>query len=128
MEKQLQILIVDDSATLRYIVVKMIRELGYSTPLAVGSAEEALPVLSNQKIDLLLLDWNLPQMSGLDLLRHIRATSAMAGLNVVMVTTMHERKNILEALKVGLQGYLLKPINKDALSNKIKEIEGKLAV
>ncbi len=128
MEKQMKILVVEDSNTLRYIIVKMLRDNGYKDVVAVGSAEEALPLLGKEKFDLLLLDWNLPQMSGFDLLRHIRATPPIAALNVVMVTTIHERQNILQALKVGLQGYILKPVKQEVLLGKVKEIEGKLAV
>lgn len=123
----MKILIVEDSNTLRFMMIKMLKELGYKDLLAVATAEEALPIISNQKIDLVFLDWNLPRMSGYDLLRHIRSTPAIAALNIVMVTTMHERKNILQALKVGVQGYILKPVTKEVLLEKIKEIEGKAA-
>lgn len=123
----MKILIVEDSNTLRYMFVKMVRELGYKDITAVGSAEEAMPLLSNEKFDLVFLDWNLPKMSGFDLLRYIRASPPIAASNVIMVTTVHERNNIIKALQVGLQGYMLKPIQKDLLLEKIKEIEGKLA-
>jgi two-component system, chemotaxis family, chemotaxis protein CheY len=127
LEKSMKILLVEDSNTLRYMFVKMLRDLGYKDLTAVASAEEAMPVLSNDKFDLAFFDWNLPKMSGFDLLRYVRASPPIAGLNVVMVTTVHERSNIIKALQVGLQGYLLKPLQKDTLLEKIKEIEGKLA-
>lgn len=124
----MKILIVEDSNSLRYMFVKMLRDLNYKDLTAVGSAEEAMPLLSNEKFDLAFLDWNLPKMSGFDLLRYIRAAPPIAGLNVVMVTTVHEKSNIVRALQVGLQGYLLKPVQKDIVLQKLKEIEGKLTV
>jgi two-component system chemotaxis response regulator CheY len=66
-------------------------------------------------------------MSGFDLLQQIRKSSELSGLNVVMVTTEHDKGNILLALKVGLQGYILKPVNQEALLGKVKQIEGKLS-
>jgi two-component system chemotaxis response regulator CheY len=124
----MRILVVEDSSTLRFMLVKMLRELGYTNLSAVGSAEEAMPMLSNDKYDLVLLDWNLPQMSGIDLLRYVRASPPIAKTSVIMVTTVHERNNILKALQVGLQGYMLKPIQKNIVAEKLKEIEEKLEV
>lgn len=123
----MKILIVEDSNTLRYMFVNMLRDMGYKKLTAVASAEEALPLLTNDKFDLVFLDWNLPKMSGFDLLRYVRASPPIAGLNIVMVTTVHERSNIIKALQVGLQGYLLKPLQKNLILEKLKEIEGKLA-
>lgn len=123
----MKILIVEDSKMLRFIVVKMFRDAGYNELTAVSSAEEAVPILHDKEIDLLLLDWNLPKMSGFDLLRYIRESPTLAGLNVVMVTTESEKRKILQALKVGLQGYIIKPIHPEALMSKVKQIEGKLA-
>jgi two-component system, chemotaxis family, chemotaxis protein CheY len=126
MENSIRILIVEDSKTLRYMLVKMLHDSGYNHLTTAGSAEEATILLTKEKVDILLLDWNLPQKSGFDLLREIRASPLLAGINVIMVTTMHERKNILQAIKVGLQGYLIKPIKPEVLFEKIKEIESKV--
>jgi len=72
------------------------------------------------------LDWNLPRISGLDLLKSIRAYSKYEKLSVVMVTTVQEKSNILQAIKIGLQGYLIKPISRELLLAKLKEIEAKI--
>jgi two-component system chemotaxis response regulator CheY len=123
----MRILIVEDSKMLRFMVVKMLQDAGYKDVTGVTSAEEALRVINENKPDLILLDWNLPKMSGFDLLQQIRKSSELSGLNVVMVTTEHDKGNILLALKVGLQGYILKPVNQEALLGKVKQIEGKLS-
>lgn len=122
----MKILVIDDSNTLRYIMVKLLKELQYNEITAVESAEAGIKLLKEEKYDLLLLDWRLPQMSGLDLLRWIRANPDIASMSVIMVTTMHERKNILQAVQIGIQGYIIKPLDAKVLSKKLKEIEEKL--
>jgi two-component system chemotaxis response regulator CheY len=121
----MKILSVEDSKMLRFMVVKLLRDAGYTDVVAVSSAEEALSFINGTKPDLILLDWNLPKMSGFELLQHIRKSPDLAAISVVMVTTEHEKSNIIQALKVGLQGYILKPINQEALISKVKQIEGK---
>lgn len=123
----MKILVVEDSNTLRYIIVKLLKEFGYMDFNAVESAEEALRLLYQNTYDCLLLDWNLPKMSGFDLLKKLRADTKLNTLNIVMVTTTHERRKILQALKLGLQGYILKPLDAKVLLEKLKEIESKIA-
>ncbi|MBN1759401.1 MAG: response regulator [Chitinispirillaceae bacterium] len=123
----MKILIVEDSNTLRYIMVKLLKELGYTEISAVDSAEAAIPLLQNSDYDLLLLDWKLPQLSGLDLLKQIRAVPKFASLQVIMVTTVHERKSILQAVQTGIQGYIIKPLDIKVLGKKLKEVEGTIA-
>ena len=121
----MNILVVDDSNTLRFVMVKLLRELGYRDITAVGSAEEAATLVSNNSYDCILLDWNLPKMSGLDFLRLLRSGTSTEKLPVVMVTTVNEKSNILLALKTGIQGYLFKPVQREALSSKLAEIASK---
>ena len=104
-------------------MVKLLKELQYKDITAVESAEEGMPLLGSETYDLLLLDWKLPQMSGLDLLKRIRANPRTASLNVIMVTTVHERKHILQAVQAGIQGYIIKPLDAKVLSKKIREVE-----
>ena len=119
----MKIIIIEDSNTLRYIMVKLLKELGYTGIAAVESAEEGWQLLQKETYDILLLDWKLPRMSGLDLLKQIRVTPQFASLQVIMVTTVHERKNIMQAVQIGVQGYIIKPIDSKVLSKKLKEVE-----
>ena len=119
----MKILVIEDSNTLRYIIVKLLKELHYKEITAVESAEVAMPLLGIETYDLLLLDWKLPQISGIDLLKMIRANPKTASMKVIMVTTVHERKHILQAVKVGIQGYIIKPIDAKVLGKKLEEIE-----
>ena len=82
-----------------------------------------MPLLQRERYDILLLDWKLPQMSGLDLLKQIRAAPQFAALQVIMVTTVHERKSILQAVQAGIQGYIIKPLDAKVLGKKLKEVE-----
>lgn len=122
----MKILVIEDSNSLRYVVVKILKEYGYKDFNAVESAEEGLSLLERDKYNLILLDWNLPKMSGFDFLKLVRSKPEHNSVNIVMVTTMHERRHIVEALKNGLQGYILKPVDKKILLAKLKEIEDKL--
>jgi DNA-binding response OmpR family regulator len=119
----MKIMVVDDSSTIRFMVTKILREMGYKDILAFESAEQALPALSNEKPDLVLLDWNLPKMAGIDFLNIIRQDSMFNRVKVIMATTVNDKGNILKALKIGIQGYICKPINRDVLVAKVKEME-----
>ena len=124
----MKILVIDDSNALRLMMVKMLRDLGYKDVIAAGSAEEAIPMVFNEGFDLVLLDWNLPKMSGIDLLRYLKKNSKTEKIPVVMVTTVQEKSNILQAIKVGLQGYIIKPISREILLARLKEIESKVVL
>lgn len=124
----MKILIIDDSNSLRFMMVKLLKDIGYKNITALGSAEEAFPLLSNDQYDLILLDWNLPVISGLDFLKQIRSNPKTDKIAVIMVTTVHEKANILQALKIGVQGYILKPVDRSKLEEKLKQIEAELKV
>lgn len=119
----MRIMILDDSNIYRYTIMRNLKDAGYNDLVTLGAADEALPLIGKEHFDIIFLDWNLPHMSGLDVLRVIRSSRQTADMNVVMVTTIHERKNILQALRIGIQGYLLKPVDPALLVKKIKEVE-----
>lgn len=122
----MKILVIDDSNSLRFMMVKLLKEIGYKNLTALGSAEEALPMVEKDEYDLILLDWNLPVLSGIDFLKKIRANPKTEKVAVIMVTTVHEKANILQALKIGVQGYILKPVERSKLEEKLKLIESEL--
>jgi two-component system chemotaxis response regulator CheY len=123
-----KILIIDDSNSLRFMMVKLLKDMGYKNITALGSAEEAFPRISNEQFDLILLDWNLPVVSGIDFLKQIRSNPKTEKIAVIMVTTVHEKANILQALKIGIQGYILKPVERSKLEDKLKQIEAETKV
>jgi two-component system chemotaxis response regulator CheY len=124
----MKILLIDDSSTMRLMLVKILRELRYSDITAVSTAEEAIPIAFNNPWDVILTDWNLPKMSGYDLAKYLKTTPETQKIPIIMITTIHDRVAILKALKAGVQGYILKPVGKDIVAAKLREIEEKIAI
>jgi two-component system, chemotaxis family, chemotaxis protein CheY len=124
----MKILVIDDSSTMRLMLVKILRELGYTEITAVSNSEEAIPIAFNNPFDVILTDWNLPKMSGYDLVKHLKNMPETQKTPIIMITTIHDRVAILKALKAGVQGYILKPVGKEILAAKLHEIEEKIVV
>jgi two-component system chemotaxis response regulator CheY len=121
-------LIVDDSKTIRMILGRILRELGYEVCEAVDG-KDALKVIALEKsaVNLVLTDWNMPEMNGLDLIKHLRQNPDLASLKVIMVTTETEVDHIVSALQAGANEYVMKPFTKDVLKEKL-ELVGILPV
>ena len=114
-------LIVDDSKTIRMILGKLLRELGYEVCEA-ADGKAALAVMESEKaaVSLVLADWNMPEMNGLELLKRLRQDSALASLKVIMVTTETEVDHMVSALEAGANEYVMKPFTKDILREKLE--------
>jgi two-component system chemotaxis response regulator CheY len=121
-------LIVDDSKTIRMILGRILRELGYEVCEAIDG-KDALKVIEAQKatVDLVLADWNMPEMNGLDLVKHLRQNPDLASTKVIMVTTETEIDHIASALEAGANEYVMKPFTKEILKEKL-ELVGILPV
>jgi two-component system chemotaxis response regulator CheY len=121
-------LIVDDSKTIRMILARILRELGYEVCEAIDG-KDALKVIEAQKatVDLVLADWNMPEMNGLDLVKHLRQNPDLASTKVIMVTTETEIDHIASALEAGANEYVMKPFTKEILKEKL-ELVGILPV
>lgn len=127
MDKDMKILVVDDFATMRGIIKNLLRDLGYSNIAEADDGNTALPQLKTGKFDFLITDWNMPGMSGLELLRAIRTDGALAKLPVLMVTAEAKRDQIVEAAQAGINGYVVKPFTANTLKEKIDKIFERLA-
>jgi two-component system, chemotaxis family, chemotaxis protein CheY len=114
-------LIVDDSRAVRMILARNLRELGYQTAEA-GDGVEALRVLTAGPggFSLALVDWNMPEMNGMELLRAVRADARLAGLTVIMVTTETEVEHMAAALEAGANEYVMKPFTREILFDKLQ--------
>ena len=121
-------LVVDDSKTIRIILGRILKELGYEVCEA-GNGKEALKVMAAEKaaVNLVLADWNMPEMNGLELLKQLRQDPNLAALKVIMVTTETELDHIVSALRAGANEYVMKPFTKDILREKL-ELVGILPV
>ena len=125
----MKILVVDDFSTMRRIVRNLLVELGFSNTL-IQEAEDgnaALALLCAQPIDLVVTDWNMPNMTGIDLLRAIRADAALKSLPVLMVTAENNRAQIIAAAQSGVNGYVVKPFTAVTLKEKLDKIFERLA-
>lgn len=118
-----KILVVDDFSTMRRIVKTTLKQLGYENILEAESGDEAQGLLKEEgPFGLIVCDWNMPGMSGLDLLRWVRQADRLRGLPFLMVTAEAKRENILEAIQAGVTNYVVKPFNKQKLADKIQAI------
>lgn len=122
MNKDMKILVVDDFSTMRRIIKNLLRDLGFSNADEADDGNSALPMLKTGKYDFLITDWNMPGMTGIDLLRNIRADDALKNLPVLMVTAEAKRDQIIEAAQAGVNGYVVKPFTAQVLKEKIEKI------
>ena len=118
----MKILIVDDFSTMRRIIKNLLRDLGFTNTVEADDGITAIPVLNSGSIDFLVTDWNMPGMTGIDLLRHVRADEKLRSLPVLMVTAEAKREQIIEAAQAGVNGYVVKPFTALALKEKIEKI------
>lgn len=122
MDKNMKILVVDDFSTMRRIVKNLLRDLGFSNIHEADDGTTALPMLKSGNFDFLVSDWNMPGMTGIDLLRTVRADPSLKTLPVLMVTAESKREQIIEAAQAGVNGYVVKPFTAVTLKEKIEKI------
>ena len=118
-------LVVDDSMTIRRIVIKALGIVGITETTEAGDGLEALEALKSGAYDLVLLDWNMPRMTGIETLRTVRQSGNKTP--VIMVTTEAEKSRVIEAIKTGANEYLIKPFSPDQLAAKVKNVVGAAA-
>ena len=121
-DKNMRILVVDDFNTMRRIVKNILKQLGFENIGEAENGQEALEVLKKEKFDFVITDWNMPVMTGLDLLKAIKADAALKDLPVMMVTAEAQQQNIVEAVKTGASNYIVKPFTAEVLEEKISKI------
>jgi two-component system chemotaxis response regulator CheY len=114
-------LIVDDSRAVRLILAKTLGELGFAVVQA-GNGREALEVMGREgeSVSLVLVDWNMPEMTGIEFVRRLRAESRYDGVRLMMVTTETELEQIAAALEAGANEYVMKPFTRDAVEDKLR--------
>ncbi|RMQ44885.1 Chemotaxis protein CheY [Pseudomonas cichorii] len=122
MDKNMKILIVDDFSTMRRIIKNLLRDLGFTNTSEADDGITALPMLQSGSFDFLVTDWNMPGMSGIDLLRQVRLDDRLKSLPVLMVTAEAKREQIIEAAQAGVNGYVVKPFTAQVLQEKIEKI------
>lgn len=115
-------LVVDDSMTIRRIIIKALGIVGITDTTEAADGVEAIQALSQGEFDLVLLDWNMPRMTGIETLKNLRQSGKKTP--VIMVTTEAEKSRVIEAIKTGANDYLIKPFSPDQLAAKVKNVLG----
>ncbi len=118
----MKILIVDDFSTMRRIIKNLLRDLGFTNTIEADDGQSALPLLKAGSIDFLITDWNMPGMTGIDLLKTVREDPNIKQIPVLMVTAEAKREQIIAAAQAGVNGYVVKPFTATVLKEKIDKI------
>ncbi|TEA79423.1 chemotaxis response regulator CheY [Allopusillimonas ginsengisoli] len=126
-QKTMKILVVDDFPTMRRIIKNLLKDLGFENVDEAEDGAQGLEKLRNGSFELVVSDWNMPHMNGLDMLKHIRAEPALSALPVLMVTAEAKKENIIAAAQAGADGYVVKPFTAATLEEKLSRIFEKLA-
>ena len=119
---EMKILVVDDSPTMRQIVRSSLKELGYTNVVEADGGLAAIDRLRHDIFDFVITDWNMPDLMGIDLLRQIRGNSTLHHLPVLMITAEASKECVLEAVKAGVNNFVLKPFTTQILEDKIRKI------
>jgi two-component system, chemotaxis family, chemotaxis protein CheY len=115
----MRILIVDDSSTMRRIIINTLNKIGFRDIVEASNGREGIDRLSSGDIEMIITDWNMPEMSGIDFIRHVRREPELSKLPVLMVTTNAAKDDIVEALQAGVNNYVIKPFTPETLREKI---------
>ena len=117
--KDIKILVVDDLLTMRDLLIKSLNKLGFLNVIQASDGDIALDILLKDQFDLLITDWNMPNMSGIELTVAIRDNTTLKDIKILMVTTNDEKSQISEAISAGVDGYLLKPFTLKMLEDNL---------
>lgn len=120
----LSILIVDDYKTMLRIIRNLLKQLGFTNVDEAADGSEALAKLKDKAYGLVISDWNMQPMTGLDLLREVRADPALRHLPFIMITAESKAENVVAAKEAGVDNYIVKPFNAETLKAKIASVLG----
>jgi len=115
-------MVVDDFSTMRRIVRKILKDLQFQEIIEAENGAEAFELLKTNKVDLIVSDWNMPTMTGLELLKRVRADDRFKGLPFLLVTAEAQKENIIEAIQAKVSNYVVKPFSPAVLAEKLAKI------
>lgn len=122
MDFKMKVLVVDDFATMRRIIKGVLKQLGFSNIVEAEDGDAALKELKRDDYGLILADWNMPKMSGLELLKTVRSDKNLQRIPFIMITAEGQKDNILDAIKAGVSNYVIKPFTPETINEKLKKI------
>jgi Response regulator containing CheY-like receiver, AAA-type ATPase, and DNA-binding domains len=118
----MRVLVVDDFSTMRRIIKNILRQIGFINVVEADDGTTAWDILNKDKIEFIISDWNMPQMTGIELLRKVRASEEFADIPFLMVTAEAQQENIIEAVQARVSNYIVKPFTADVMKYKIEKI------
>ena len=121
-DPNMKILVVDDMSTMRRIVKNIMKQLGFANVEEAENGKDALDKLKAEAFGFVISDWNMPVMTGIELLRAIRADDKLKALPVLMVTAEAQKENLVEAIQAGVSNYIVKPFTAEVLQEKMNKI------
>jgi two-component system chemotaxis response regulator CheY len=127
LDLSVKVLVVDDILSMRHIVKRALMDIGFQDIQDAHNGEEGLKKLKEGGFGLLLLDWNMPVMSGIDVLRTVRLDQDIHSLPVIMITAEAKAEQIMEAIQAGASDYLVKPFSTQTLQEKLEKVFQKLS-
>ena len=126
MDKSIKILVIDDFATMRKVIRNLLKQVGYENIIEAEDGVIALKILKSQQIDLIVSDWNMPNMTGLELLKAVRSDEDLKSTLFLMVTAEALQDNVIAAVKAGVSNYIVKPFTAELLNDKITTLLKKI--
>ena len=123
-DTSIKVLIVDDFATMRRIVKGVLKQFGFNNIIEAEDGNAALEELKKEKIGLIVSDWNMPNMSGLDLLKAVRGNDQFKNIPFIMVTAEGQKESVIEAVKFGVSNYIIKPFTPETFNEKLQKVFG----
>ncbi len=122
MDLNMNVLVVDDFATMRRIIKNVLKQIGFTNISEADDGKSALKVLKDETFDLILCDWNMPEMPGIELLKKVRSDDQLKGIPFVMITAETKKDNIIEAVKAGVSNYIVKPFTAEIVEEKLTKV------
>lgn len=123
-DRNMRILVIDDAQTMRRIIVNLLRQLGFTNMVEADDGTTAWERLSGEHIDFIISDWNMPKMTGIELLKRVRESEKYKTTPFIMVTAEGKRENVITAVQAGVSNYIVKPFNAATLKEKISKVVG----
>lgn len=121
----MKIITVDDSATMRRIIMNSLKSIGYTQVVEAENGQAGLAKIEGEGVDFVITDWSMPVMNGLELVKAIRTNPALQTLPILMVTAVGQKEEIVQAITAGVNGYIVKPFEPETLHAKIQQVLGK---
>jgi two-component system chemotaxis response regulator CheY len=118
----IKILVVDDFSTMRKIIKNILIQLGFRNILEADDGTTALELLKKEKVDLIISDWNMPKMPGIELLKAVRSDGELKDIKFIMVTAEAQKESVIEAIKCGVNQYVIKPFTPETLKEKLEKV------